>query len=92
MIHEKEAKEIVDAGIKSVVIRNLFGCETKDGVCVHCYGRNLATGRRVQVGEAVGIMAAQSIGEPGTLRVLTLLNVYLVFKNYLKHVHLRAKP
>ncbi|MBO6261407.1 MAG: DNA-directed RNA polymerase subunit beta' [Bacilli bacterium] len=66
MIHEKEAKEIVDAGIKSVVIRNLFGCETKDGVCVHCYGRNLATGRRVQVGEAVGIMAAQSIGEPGT--------------------------
>ncbi len=66
MIHEKEAKEIVNAGIKSVMIRNLFGCETKDGVCVHCYGRNLATGRRVQVGEAVGIMAAQSIGEPGT--------------------------
>ena len=66
MIHEDEAKAIVNAGIKSVVIRNLFGCETKDGVCVHCYGRNLATGRRVQVGEAVGIMAAQSIGEPGT--------------------------
>ena len=66
MIHENEAKEIVNAGIKSVYIRNLFGCETKDGVCVHCYGRNLATGRRVQVGEAVGIMAAQSIGEPGT--------------------------
>ena len=66
MIHENEAKAIVNAGIKSVYIRNLFGCETKDGVCVHCYGRNLATGRRVQVGEAVGIMAAQSIGEPGT--------------------------
>ena len=66
MIHEDEAKAIVNAGIKSVMIRNLFGCETKDGVCVHCYGRNLATGRRVQVGEAVGIMAAQSIGEPGT--------------------------
>ena len=66
MINEAQAKAIVNAGIKKVVIRNLFGCETKDGVCVHCYGRNLATGRKVQVGEAVGIMAAQSIGEPGT--------------------------
>ena len=66
MIHEDEAKAIVNAGIKEVWIRSLFGCETKDGVCVHCYGRNLATGRRVEVGEAVGIMAAQSIGEPGT--------------------------
>ena len=66
MIHEDEAKAIVNAGIKEVWIRSLFGCETKDGVCVHCYGRNLATGRRVEVGESVGIMAAQSIGEPGT--------------------------
>lgn len=66
MIEELQAQEIVDAGIKTVIIRNLFGCETKDGVCVHCYGRNLATGRKVQIGEAVGIMAAQSIGEPGT--------------------------
>ncbi|MCQ2087827.1 MAG: DNA-directed RNA polymerase subunit beta' [Bacilli bacterium] len=66
MIDEAQAKAVVNAGIKSVVIRSLFGCETKDGVCVHCYGRNLATGRKVEVGEAVGIMAAQSIGEPGT--------------------------
>ena len=66
LIDEDQAKEIVNSGIKQVEIRSLFGCETKDGVCVHCYGRNLATGRRVQVGEAVGIMAAQSIGEPGT--------------------------
>ena len=66
MIDEDQAKAIKDAGIKKVVIRSLFGCETKDGVCVHCYGRNLATGRKVEVGEAVGIMAAQSIGEPGT--------------------------
>ncbi len=66
MINEESAKEIVDCGITEVEIRSLFGCETKDGVCVHCYGRNLATGRTVQVGEAVGIMAAQSIGEPGT--------------------------
>ena len=66
LINEEKAHEIVDAGLKEVEIRSLFGCETKDGVCVHCYGRNLATGREVQVGEAVGIMAAQSIGEPGT--------------------------
>ena len=66
MINEDQAKAIVDAGIEQVEIRSLFGCETKDGVCVHCYGRNMATGREVEVGEAVGIMAAQSIGEPGT--------------------------
>ncbi len=66
LIDEKSAQEIVDAGITEVEIRSLFGCETKDGVCIHCYGRNLATGKEVQIGEAVGIMAAQSIGEPGT--------------------------
>ena len=66
MIDEESAQKIVDAGIKEVVIRSLFTCETKDGVCAHCYGRNLATGKLVDVGEAVGIMAAQSIGEPGT--------------------------
>ena len=66
LISEAKAKEIVNAGIKSVEIRSLLTCETKDGVCVHCYGRNLATGRLVQIGEAVGVMAAQSIGEPGT--------------------------
>ena len=66
MIDEKQAKAIEDAGIKEVEIRSLFGCETKNGVCVHCYGKNLATGELVKKGEAVGIMAAQSIGEPGT--------------------------
>ena len=66
MINEEQADAIVSAGIKEVEIRSLFTCQTKDGVCVHCYGRNLATGRKVEVGEAVGIMAAQSIGEPGT--------------------------
>ncbi len=66
LIDEEHAQKIVDAGITRVYIRSIFTCETKDGVCVHCYGRNLATGREVQVGEAVGIMAAQSIGEPGT--------------------------
>ncbi len=66
LIDEAKAKEIVNAGIEEVEIRSLFGCETKDGVCQHCYGINLASGTPVDIGEAVGIMAAQSIGEPGT--------------------------
>lgn len=63
---EDIAKKIDKAGVKKVEIRSLFTCDTKDGVCVHCYGKNLATGKLVEVGEAVGVMAAQSIGEPGT--------------------------
>ncbi len=66
LITEDLEKAVVNAGIKRVEIRTLFGCETKDGVCIHCYGKNLATGKVVELGEAVGIMAAQSIGEPGT--------------------------
>ncbi|MFA5481125.1 MAG: DNA-directed RNA polymerase subunit beta' [Bacilli bacterium] len=66
MIDEEGARLIIEAGITEVEIRSLFGCQTKDGVCKHCYGRNLATGKEVTIGEAVGIMAAQSIGEPGT--------------------------
>ncbi len=66
LIDEELAEEVEKAGVKEVEIRSLFGCQAKGGVCVHCYGRNIATGRLVQVGEAVGIMAAQSIGEPGT--------------------------
>ena len=66
LMDETLAAAVVKAGVKTVKIRSLFGCETKDGVCVHCYGRNLATGKEVKIGEAVGIMAAQSIGEPGT--------------------------
>ena len=66
LIDEISAHEVVKAGITRVEIRSLFGCQTKDGVCQHCYGRNLATGKPVEIGEAVGIMAAQSIGEPGT--------------------------
>jgi len=66
LINEDQAKAIVEAGIEEVVIRSVFTCNTKHGVCVKCYGRNLATGQEVEVGEAVGIIAAQSIGEPGT--------------------------
>lgn len=66
LITEAIATQIVDAGIEEVTIRSAFTCNTKHGVCKKCYGKNLATGTEVEVGEAVGIIAAQSIGEPGT--------------------------
>lgn len=65
-ITEDMARAIVDAGVEEVTIRSVFTCNTKHGVCRHCYGRNLATGDEVEIGEAVGTIAAQSIGEPGT--------------------------
>jgi DNA-directed RNA polymerase subunit beta' len=66
-ITEKLAAEIQDAGgIERVKLRSVLTCESRRGVCVKCYGRNLATGRSVELGEAVGVIAAQSIGEPGT--------------------------
>ncbi|WP_318247833.1 DNA-directed RNA polymerase subunit beta' [Exiguobacterium aestuarii] len=66
LITEDIARVIVDAGVEQVEIRTAFTCNTSHGVCKKCYGRNLATGSNVEVGEAVGIIAAQSIGEPGT--------------------------
>ncbi|MBO1005421.1 DNA-directed RNA polymerase subunit beta' [Pseudogracilibacillus auburnensis] len=66
LINEDLAKEIENIGIEEVWIRSAFTCNTRHGVCKKCYGRNLATGTVVDVGEAVGIIAAQSIGEPGT--------------------------
>lgn len=66
IITEDMARLIVDAGVEKVTIRSAFTCNTRHGVCKKCYGRNLATGSEVEVGEAVGIIAAQSIGEPGT--------------------------
>jgi len=66
LITEDIATTIIEAGIEEVWIRSAFACNTRHGVCKKCYGRNLATGSEVEVGEAVGIIAAQSIGEPGT--------------------------
>jgi DNA-directed RNA polymerase subunit beta' len=65
-ITEEDAERIVEAGIKKVEIRSVLTCRTRYGTCRKCYGRNMATGYPVDIGEAVGIMAAQSIGEPGT--------------------------
>ena len=66
MIDEAMAQQIVDAGITSVEVRTILRCLAKRGVCVHCYGADLAHGTPVAIGEAVGVIAAQSIGEPGT--------------------------
>ncbi len=66
MLTDKLAQSIEDAGIDKVAIRTVHNCQAKQGICARCYGMNLATGEETVIGEAVGIMAAQSIGEPGT--------------------------
>ena len=65
-ISPKLARKLEEIGIESVMVRSVLTCEAPRGVCVKCYGKNLATGRTAEMGDAVGIIAAQSIGEPGT--------------------------
>jgi len=74
-IGEKEATAIEEAGIESVFIRSVLTCESKHGVCAACYGRNLATMKMVDIGEATGVIAAQSIGEPGTQLTLRTFHI-----------------
>jgi DNA-directed RNA polymerase subunit beta' len=74
-ISNEEARKVEDAGIETVEIRSVLTCESKRGVCVKCYGKNLATGYLAQRGDAVGIIAAQSIGEPGTQLTLRTFHV-----------------
>ena len=74
-ITEEIADRIDQSPIEQVEIRSVLTCESKQGVCGKCYGRNLATGRMVQKGEAVGVIAAQSIGEPGTQLTLRTFHV-----------------
>ncbi|MBP3919073.1 MAG: DNA-directed RNA polymerase subunit beta' [Clostridia bacterium] len=66
MIGTEHVKKILDSGLQEVYLRSVRKCKSRHGVCVHCYGSDLATGKPVSIGEAVGIIAAQSIGEPGT--------------------------
>jgi DNA-directed RNA polymerase subunit beta' len=75
LIDEEMADDIEDAGIQSVKIRSVLTCESRRGLCRQCYGRNLATMEMVDVGEAVGILAAQSIGEPGTQLTLRTFHI-----------------
>jgi DNA-directed RNA polymerase subunit beta' len=88
---EDYAKAISDSPIESVEIRSVLTCESKDGVCGKCYGRNLATGRMVQRGEAVGVIAAQSIGEPGTQLTLRTFHVGGTASNVAASSKLEAK-
>ena len=74
-ITEDIATVIEDSPIEQVEIRSVLTCESKKGVCAKCYGRNLATGKMVQMGEATGVIAAQSIGEPGTQLTLRTFHV-----------------
>jgi len=80
-ITESLAKKIQDSPIERVEIRSVLTCESKKGVCAKCYGRNLATGKMVHMGEAVGVIAAQSIGEPGTQLTLRTFHVGGVASN-----------
>ena len=75
LLDEEKAARISDVGVENVRIRSVLTCESRRGVCAKCYGRNLATGKPVQIGEAVGVIAAQSIGEPGTQLTLRTFHI-----------------
>jgi DNA-directed RNA polymerase subunit beta' len=90
-IDEDTAKKIEDSGIETIEIRSVLTCESKRGCCVNCYGLNLATGNIAQRGDAVGIIAAQSIGEPGTQLTLRTFHVGGVAGSASVESHLIAK-
>ena len=90
-INEAKAQEIEDSPIEMVEIRSVLTCESKKGVCMKCYGRNLATSRMVQKGEAVGVIAAQSIGEPGTQLTLRTFHAGGVAGNAAANAMIKAK-
>src|SRR5213082_2150236 len=90
-IDEVKAKEIEKAGIEKVRIRSVLTCESKHGVCIACYGRNLATGGLVKLGEAVGIIAAQSIGEPGTQLTMRTFHIGGTASQVFKQPQIKAK-
>ena len=88
---EELSREIEDSGIEELEIRSILTCESKRGVCARCYGRNLATSKMVQIGEAVGVIAAQSIGEPGTQLTLRTFHVGGVAGNLSVQANIKAK-
>jgi DNA-directed RNA polymerase subunit beta' len=90
-ITDEIAKRIEETSIEEVEIRSILTCETKVGGCAKCYGRNLATGKMVQAGEAVGVIAAQSIGEPGTQLTLRTFHVGGTASNIAVEANIKAK-
>ncbi len=91
MISEDEARRIEESAIQMVEVRSALTCESKRGICAKCYGRNLATGKKVQMGEAVGVIAAQSIGEPGTQLTLRTFHVGGTAGNVSEESSIKAK-
>ncbi len=90
-INDEIAKQIDETAIEEVEIRSVLTCETKFGACAKCYGRNLANGKMVQMGEAVGVIAAQSIGEPGTQLTLRTFHVGGTASNIAVDANIKAK-
>jgi len=90
-IDEVRAKAIEKSGIEKVRIRSVLTCESKYGICVMCYGRNLATGALVKLGEAVGIIAAQSIGEPGTQLTMRTFHIGGTASQVFKQPQIKSK-
>ncbi|MDB6052645.1 MAG: rpoC, partial [Verrucomicrobiales bacterium] len=90
-IDEVKGKAIDNAGVEKVKIRSVLTCESKLGICVACYGRNLATGSAVKLGEAVGIIAAQSIGEPGTQLTMRTFHIGGTAASVFKQPQIKAK-
>ena len=90
-IDELKAKAIDGSGVEKVKIRSVLTCESKQGVCMSCYGRNLATGARVKLGEAVGIIAAQSIGEPGTQLTMRTFHIGGTASQVFKQPQIKSK-
>jgi DNA-directed RNA polymerase subunit beta' len=90
-INEKAALSVDDTAIDSIEIRSVLTCETRSGVCAKCYGRNLSTGKMVSIGEAVGVIASQSIGEPGTQLTLRTFHVGGTAQNVTLDATIKAK-
>ncbi|MFH0731937.1 MAG: DNA-directed RNA polymerase subunit beta' [Candidatus Omnitrophota bacterium] len=91
MIDEEKAKNIEAAGIEKIRIRSVLTCESSRGVCAKCYGRNLATGKIVELGEAVGVIAAQSIGEPGTQLTMRTFHIGGTASRIIEQSNIKAK-
>src|SRR5690606_36073551 len=90
-ITDEVAKKVEETSIEEVEIRSLLTCESRVGGCAKCYGRNLATGKMVHSGEAVGVIAAQSIGEPGTQLTLRTFHVGGTASNIAVEANIKAK-
>jgi DNA-directed RNA polymerase subunit beta' len=90
-IDERLAQKIENFGIQRVKIRSVLTCESKRGVCIKCYGRNLASGRMVEIGEAVGVIAAQSIGEPGTQLTMRTFHIGGTASTFIQQDIIRSK-